>query len=248
MGRTIASFVRNSHPMPATSSSPNPSAEARLAGWLLVAVLLHAMLLLIPSQQGPRSGKALERLTVSLRYFRPAELLSSVPAPAVEKPPTPVSKPAVAQQPDRPMPTPLTPPATAESPPVLSAARLLDLATRRDWQLPNARQQREPGMYSRQAMPPSWRRGMPREKNRFEGLVAPAEVETVDRWLAADGSHNVVITTPNGDTYCGRVGAWNPMSPLFEPVMMFRTCGGGGKRTFDMPHHYRKDATRADRP
>ena len=33
---------------------------------------------------------------------------------------------------------------------------------------------------------------------------------------------------------CRRAEAWNPMNPLFEPVMMFRSCGGG-RPSFEMP-------------
>jgi hypothetical protein len=70
--------------------------------------------------------------------------------------------------------------------------------------------------------------------NLFDGMVAPPETEIVDRWLAADGSQNVVVNLPSGETLCGRAEAWNPMQALVEHVMMFRSCGGGGKRTFEM--------------
>ena len=72
------------------------------------------------------------------------------------------------------------------------------------------------------------------ERNTFDGMMAPVETELVDRWQASDGSSNVVINTPNGDTFCGRAEAWNPMQPLVEHLTMFRSCGGGGKRTFSM--------------
>jgi hypothetical protein len=65
-------------------------------------------------------------------------------------------------------------------------------------------------------------------------MIAPAETELLDRWQAADGSQNVVINTPRGETLCGRAEAWDPMHPLVEYVMLFRSCGGGGKRTFTM--------------
>lgn len=76
--------------------------------------------------------------------------------------------------------------------------------------------------------------------NTFNGMTAPESVEIVDRWMASDGSHNVVVNLPNGDTVCGRAEPYNPMQPLIEPVMMFRPCGGGGKRTFTMPDRYKK--------
>jgi hypothetical protein len=56
----------------------------------------------------------------------------------------------------------------------------------------------------------------------------------VDQWLAADGSHNVMIRTSTGQVLCGRAESWNPMSPLVEPVMTYRACGDG-RRTFEMP-------------
>jgi hypothetical protein len=37
------------------------------------------------------------------------------------------------------------------------------------------------------------------------------------------------------------------MNPLLEPLMQFRACGGGGKRTFDMQHPYREDAAHTRR-
>ena len=72
-------------------------------------------------------------------------------------------------------------------------------------------------------------------------MTLPADTGAVDRWLAADGSHNVVITAPDGETYCGRAEAWNPMNPLVEPIMTYRSCGAG-KRTFDMPQPYGRRA------
>jgi hypothetical protein len=43
-----------------------------------------------------------------------------------------------------------------------------------------------------------------------------------------------MVRMPNGELLCGRAEAWNPMSPLVEPVMMYRPCGNG-RRTFEMP-------------
>jgi hypothetical protein len=41
--------------------------DVRIAGWLLLAVLLHSSLLLIPMQRGQPPAQALQRLTVSLQ-------------------------------------------------------------------------------------------------------------------------------------------------------------------------------------
>lgn len=51
-------------------------------------------------------------------------------------------------------------------------------------------------------------------------------------WLAADGSHNRMIRTPNGQLLCGRAEAWTPLNPLFEPVITCRPCGDG-RPTFE---------------
>ena len=96
------------------------------------------------------------------------------------------------------------------------------------------------GQAMHSSRPANWSEGagaglLQQSPNRFHGMHAPASVEIVDRWLAADGSHNVVVNLPNGSTLCGNAQAWNPMQPLVEHVMLFRPCGGGGKRTFSMP-------------
>ena len=96
------------------------------------------------------------------------------------------------------------------------------------------------GQPGRSQQPPNWQRGSGAQAlqpidNLFNGMVAPNQVEIIDRWRAADGSHNVVVNLPNGRTVCGRAEASNPMQPLLEPVMMFRECGGGSQRSFSMP-------------
>jgi hypothetical protein len=101
-------------------------------------------------------------------------------------------------------------------------------------QLGSARSYRPPANWRPHAGAPY----LAESDNRFNGMAAPAEVEIVDRWLASDGSQNVVVNLPNGDTVCGRAEPWNPMQPLVEHIMMFRPCGGGGKRTFTMPDRY----------
>jgi hypothetical protein len=90
-------------------------------------------------------------------------------------------------------------------------------------------------------MPGNWKSGsgapyLAEFENTFNGMTAPADVEIVDRWQAADGSHRVVLNLPNGDIVCGRAEANDPMQPLVEHIMLFGPCGGGGKRTFTMPH------------
>ncbi len=70
------------------------------------------------------------------------------------------------------------------------------------------------GVFVPQALPENWRSGIISRDNLFNGMVLPNKTEIVDRWLAADGSHNVVINTPSGQTFCGRALAWDPMQPV----------------------------------
>jgi hypothetical protein len=106
---------------------------------------------------------------------------------------------------------------------------LLDFAHRREWNLPERSVAPGPGVFRPLSPPPNWRSGTP-----AEGAAPPAKTGIVDQWLAADGSRNVMIRTPAGQLLCGRAEAWNPMSPLVEPVMMYRACGAG-RRTFELP-------------
>lgn len=220
---------------------PSRLSPSRLTPWLAAALLLHALLLLAPARHAVKPGAFLHSLNVSLQstgHARPAA--ERPPAPATRKiPAVPEARPpgaaGSARKPEQARPA--EPVAPAVPRPSLSAAELLDSARRQEWQLPGPAPKRELGVYAPHPAP--LRPGSAPGKNLFDGMVLPDAVEVVDRWLAADGSHNVVIQTPGGETYCGRVEAWNPMNPLYEPIMMFRSCGGGGKRTFDMPPVYR---------
>ena len=53
--------------MPAATFPLIRSVHAGFAGWVLVAIVLHAVLLLIPSQRGLQPGQVLQRLTISLQ-------------------------------------------------------------------------------------------------------------------------------------------------------------------------------------
>jgi len=129
--------------------------------------------------------------------------------------------------------------ADEEEKPSPTTATLFQSVRNLELERPDSPSLRTLGVHSDHGLPENWKAGagaealLP-EANRFSELFAPAEVEVVDRWLSADGSHNVVVNLPNGETVCGRAQAWDPMQPLVEHVMMFRGCGGGGKRTFDM--------------
>ena len=195
--------------------------------WLGLAVLLHAAALLLPLTYPKGQAPADRSLIVSLLRPLPLPAPSAAPLPA----PDPVSVTAQ-KRPAPPAPEPRE--ETTPSPRLPSTEEILETARQPKWTLP-AEPDRRLGEFVPPAPPSNWRPSITVEENRFSDAYAPAETEIVDRWLAADGSHNVVIRTPNGMTLCGRALPWNPMEPLVEHVMMFRSCGGGGERTFSIP-------------
>jgi hypothetical protein len=238
--------------------------QARFAGWLAAAVLLHALLLLIPAQRGLAPGPAAKSLAVVLTKAWQAApgtaKLNRDRAEAEPLPPPPeprsAPEPAPPSTPDRPAdqaPRPAAP-ARGDAPspdagapdPAATAARLLDLANPREWRLPEKSGERRPG---EPALPlqPDWRPGTQLGRSRFDGRALAERVEIVDRWLASDGSHNVMIETPTGEMLCGRAAAWDPMQPLVEPVMMYRSCGPA-RSTFEWPEHYGGAGTRPRQP
>lgn len=226
--------------MLAATTTPRLSADSRIAGWLLVALLAHALLLLIPSQRDQGSRTNQHSLTVSLQA--PTRLPFVTPAAPLQELPAKPASPQAARQATSAL--PVTPEVTQElaaEPPQPSTAYLLNLAGRHQWRLPAPKGQRELGVFMPRPPPSNWRPAPAPEANRSVGMTLPADTGAVDRWLAADGSHNVVITAPDGETYCGRAEAWNPMNPLVEPIMTYRSCGAG-KRTFDMPQPYGRRA------
>jgi hypothetical protein len=225
---------------------------------------MHGLLLTLPfNQPGESLRKAMDSARLPI-------LVNLKQAPLIRRPddadPVPESReqpdPQTAADPDSEQaaiassqpgllrPQPGAPVADDEVPPeeLPSAAFLLHSRDDGSWTISvpedKGRNLGEPALYT---MPSNWRKGAGAkyfnpEENLFDGMVAPAKVEIVDRWLAADGSQNVVIKTPSGHTLCGRAEWSDPMRPLVEKVMMFRPCGGGGKRTFTMPH--RRDYNR----
>jgi hypothetical protein len=228
----------------APATPPRLSTHRRFAGWLAVAVLAHAGLLLIPSQRIRPPGEALPSLAVALlRAPSLPPTTSELRPQAVQTGPGQVlpRRDPAGQQPTEstPVPDPPTAQPGGASPERQqpSTAYLLDLAGRREWRLPETSAPRALGEHVPQPLPPNWRAAMKPGANRFDGMASPAAAAIVDRWLAADGSQNVVVTTADGETYCGRAEAWNPLNPLVEPIMTYRSCGGG-KRTFDMAHPY----------
>lgn len=218
-----------------------------MGGWLALALLIHAILLLMPMGQPVSSARKSNIITITLSSPVEAEVLPDLePSPRLQKPSA--LPPAVPERdPEaRPVPDPAAVTDPAEIPPAtvrtellraVTLARLIEslhqgeLDTR-----PNA-PARTLGAARSGGTPPHWRQNIPGAmpgENLFDGKFAPARTEIVDRWMAADGSQNVVINLPNGETLCGRAESWDPMRPMVEHVMMFRSCGGGGERTFTM--------------
>lgn len=227
--------------------------------WLALAIGVHGALLLLPlhplripadpGQAAPRQAITVDlvpylRVTkaqtipdvdsfmaakeTAAKPSRPGNKLSTAPPTTLSVPASKVADQKLADD---------TTTKTGTEP--ISAARLVDQVSRMSFTELQSPVPRHLGSSEYRKQPPSWRTGANGRElmpggNTFDGMMAPAETELVDRWQAADGSNNVVINTPNGETLCGRAEAWNPMQPLVEHVMMFRSCGGGGKRTFSM--------------
>jgi hypothetical protein len=210
--------------------------------WLLAAVLIHALILTIPIRLTDTPRDRPEHVAFALQPRgrppapEPQQKQAAVKTPSRTGPVMPGQKPelSVQQQEAAPLERELPPPPAS----VLSLARLLDSVSVIKWELPAERASRQLGVFTPRPVPENWRPRILVEDNRFDDAVLPTKTLIIDRWLAADGSHNVVIETPTGRTLCGRAEAWNPMNPLFEPIMMFRPCGGGGERSFKMPHRY----------
>jgi len=222
--------------------------------WLAAAMSLHASLLLIPVGAGRSIETSGAPLTIELQFRTPVE-----PPIVQERPDT------LTQEPDLPEPLPesipealqeelpetadleeiVSPPEAARSPTselLRSTAALLWSAAEQNWLDKSEEQERILGRPVSRGLPDNWRSGIHLQTNRFDSMFAPRQIETLDRWVSADGASNVVITTPTGETLCGRGLAWDPMQPLVEHVMQFRLCGGGGKRTFAMPDRYLKNS------
>jgi hypothetical protein len=203
-------------------------------GWIiLLAVLIHGILLLIPRQ--PRStGSLPQTVQVELEQIRPAARPETpvIPKEMPEPPPlvrpdepveaieTPLSKPAVTEESAEA--SPATPPVTA--------AILLDQVREQDWTEPNTAA-RSLGVPDIPDLPPNLSRPiLPLQETVFGPVYITGRQEIIDQWIEPSGVVNAVIKTPNGEILCGSLQPWDPMNPLFEPVAMYRPCGGGGRR------------------
>jgi len=216
----------------------------RDAAFLAIAVVLHGSLFLIPIKQLPSRQKHPQVVSLSL-------LVPPVQKPVFVESQDPVLPPAIST-PEPVKEQELTEPLAdlsepepelvvpVEPPDPVSTARLVDSASRLKWPVPKHEEQQQLGVHQPQEIPPNWRPSIRLDDNLFDGMTVPTETEVVDEWRASDGTHNVVINTPGGETLCGRKQAWDPMNPMIEHPMMFTRCGGGGKRTFKMPDRYMK--------
>ena len=209
------------------------------AVWLLLAMLAHTLLLFMPISR-PAVGTSMGNIiNISLEAPSPAVTDNPLPAPTIPSYPH-KTKQFPGNDPPQPAPArPDSPEARSlqEHPPdfaVLTAAGLLENARDGHLDRPAPISVRQLGIHARQELPRNWQPASLPGDNLFNGMTVPDRTEIVDRWLAADGSHHVVLNLPNGETVCGRAEAWNPLQPLVENLMMFARCGGGGKRTFSM--------------
>jgi len=219
--------------------------KRRDALWLALALLLHALLLLIPLKHPPAPGSASKVISVALLtpHKEQALILDETLPPAPAEPTETVEELLPQQLPprlDEPAQPEVRASAGSANAPLVNTttARLLDSASSLKWSLPEPVQDRQPGVFSPRAVPRNWRPKIVVEDNRFNGMVVPTKTEIVDRWMAANGTHNVVLNTPSGDTMCGRAQPRNPMNPVLEPIFTLWKCGGGGARLFKMPDRY----------
>lgn len=225
-----------------------PRLSYREGGWLVLAVALHALLLLIPqAEERPRA--IVERAKLAIRLMPlsapPArELPRESVAEAVHPAPIPRRLPAspAATLPAPEPALPMGPPQEiAEDDLGVSAARLIDLRDSVTERVPLEKSAETPRLRLGSPKPferrGNWQSGTGADAlapfdNAFNGKTVPAEVEIVDRWLAADGSQNVIVETPAGLRLCGRAPPWDPAQPLVEHVMRWQVCGGDFARPF----------------
>lgn len=209
--------------------------------WLSLALLFHLPLFLVPLTTPDPGPKASRILSVILATGPSAKTIEATkteydPTPAAPKPETFFDPLPPEYQP---------PPAAVQKPPVfpdpgptVSTATLIDAASRFKWPLPETTPKRQLGDRPSAREAEYGQSRFNSDADLFESRTRPERTEVLDRWVSSDGSQNVVITTAAGQTLCGRAPSWDPLNPLMEHVMQFRTCGGGGKRSIKMPNRF----------
>lgn len=215
--------------------------------WLCVAIVLHALLLLIPALQ--RNQTTISTAPLSITLLTPAPIENPfIDEPESKKNELPMVKNKTVTLDEHPVPelANLEEPEDQvdQEPPgekvILSTARLLETASEMAWPAPAADDSRHLGVFVPQPLPENWRSGSGIGDKILNPMVRTGKTEIVDSWLAADGSHNVIVNTPGGQTLCGWALPWDPMQPLVEHVMHFRRCGGNQKRTLEMVHRIKR--------
>ncbi len=206
-----------------------------LAAALIAAVALHAIFLAIRLVQ-PTPATPVVRLKI--RIQAPAAE-PEVPIPHTDT--TPADDIATADSVTRPA-KPNTDPPTRPSP--VLPAKPVPLPEPAD-KLPNSRvlmqaaraqaRKQAPQASAPQAVrlgqvrpsspPPNWTRDHSfTQETPFVSVWLPQNAVILDRWRNPDGSHQVIVKTPSGNTYCGKAAAYDPLEPLVEPVMLFKSC------------------------
>ena len=229
-------------------SSPSKRWKKSDACWLAIAVVAHLALLLVPLKQPVPDTHDQLLISISLKAFvedshsepvkKPQEDSEDLAEPEVV--PVDDAEPDIAtvEKMDQIAPIESSPDETEEE--VLpSAAQLIESISSVHTEQSEPATTRLLGSSFSVSTPPNWRAGTGTGAARyidnwFEGMAVPRSTEVVDRWRSNDGSQNAVVNLPNGTTMCGRRAPSDPLRPMVENLMMFRPCGGGGKRTFSM--------------
>lgn len=230
--------------------------QPRELGFLLIALAVHAALLLLPLKSWQVNPVPVpDSVSVQLSTVQQTARIEApvTPLPEQKTEILDLPLPPITQAEPEPGPETLavsepgesTTPEPEPDPP--RNARLLRQSLEQfEWLAKQREDTRQLGDRPTHLLPDNWKEnaGVPYQaefEDILNGMIVPDKVEIVDRWLAADGSHRVVVNLPNGMTMCGRAEAYNPMQPLVEPIMLFGSCGGGGKRTFSVPEHYKRN-------
>lgn len=213
--------------------------------WLLLAVLLHLAVFLIPLRDLPpgtitQSAELVVRLvmgepTVTSQDVPEKVFPDAEPVREVLEPRPGVAKILELEARDK------TPEPKPEVPAEVTTARLMGLRDSLTSQVPLTDQSNgksvQLGEQRAYTPPENWQPHAGAEAlapfdNQFNGMATPENVEIVDRWVATDGSHNVIVETPGGLRLCGRARPSDPMRPYVENVMSFHICGGDGAIPF----------------
>ena len=229
-------------------SSPRKRWKKSDACWLAIAVVAHLALLLVPLKQPVPDTHDQPLISISLKAFvedsnsEPVKKPQEAPEDLVEPEAVPVddAEPDIATVDKMAQFTPIeaSPDETDEE--VLpSAAQLIESISSVHSEQSEPATTRLLGSSFSVSTPRNWRVGSGTGAARyidnwFEGMAVPRSTEIVDRWQSNDGSQNTVVNLPNGTTICGRQAASDPLRPMVVNLMMFRPCGGGGKRTFSL--------------